>query len=60
MGFPGGPVVENPAVNARDMGLIPDRETKIPHATGQLSPRDLEPELCNKRRHCNGKPEHCN
>ena len=46
MGFPGGPVVENPAVNARDMGLIPDRETKIPHATGQLSPRDLEPELC--------------
>ena len=48
MGFPGTPVVENPAVNAGDMGLIPGRETKTPHVTGQLSPRDLEPELCNK------------
>ena len=38
MGFPGGPVVENPAVNARDMGLIPDQETKIPRAAEQPSP----------------------
>ena len=36
--FPGGPVVENPPSNAGDMGSIPRRGTKIPHATGQLSP----------------------
>ena len=35
--FCGGPVVKNPPANAGDMGLIPDRETKIPPAKGQLS-----------------------
>ena len=37
--FPGGPVVKNPPSNAGDVGLIPGQGTKIPHATGQLSPR---------------------
>ena len=37
--FPSGPVVKNPPSNAGDAGLIPGRETKIPHAVGQLSPR---------------------
>ena len=35
--FPGGPVVENPPSNAGDVGSIPGRGTKIPHAVGQLS-----------------------
>ena len=34
--FPGGPMVKNPPSNALDMGSIPG--TKIPHASGQLSP----------------------
>ena len=37
--FPGGPVVKNLPSDAGDTGLIPGRGTKIPHATGQLSPR---------------------
>ena len=37
--FPGGPVVKNPPYNAGDTGSIPGQGTKIPHATGQLSPR---------------------
>ena len=36
--FPGGPVVKNPPSNAGDTSLIPGRGTRIPHATGQLSP----------------------
>ena len=35
--FPGGPVVKNPPSSARDMGSIPGRGTKIPHAIKQLS-----------------------
>ena len=35
--FPGGPVVKNQPSNAGDMGSIPGRGIKIPHATGQLS-----------------------
>ena len=37
--FPGGLLVKKPLCNAGDMGLIPGRGTKIPHATEQLSPR---------------------
>ena len=36
--LPGGPVVKNPPSNAGDVGSIPGRGTKIPHAVGQLSP----------------------
>lgn len=36
--FPGAPVVKNLLPNAGNMGLIPNWETKIPHAKGQLSP----------------------
>ena len=35
--FPGGPVVKNLPSNAGDVGLIPGQETKISHASGQLS-----------------------
>ena len=37
--FPDGPVVKNPPSNAGDVGSIPGQGTKIPHASGQLSPR---------------------
>ena len=43
--FPGCPVVKNPPSNAGDMGSIPGGGTKIPHATGQLSPRTTTTEL---------------
>ena len=32
-------MVKNPPSNARDVGSIPGQAAKIPHATGQLSPR---------------------
>ena len=34
--FPGGPGVKNLPSNAGDVGLIPGRGTKIPHAVEQL------------------------
>ena len=37
-------MVKNPPSNAGNVGLIPGRGNKIPHAAGQLSPRDLKPE----------------
>ena len=40
--FPGSPVVENLPSSAGDSGSISGRETKITHATGQLS---LPPQL---------------
>ena len=42
--FPGGPVVNNPACNLGDVGLIPGWGTKIPHACG-----------ATKHMHCNEK-----
>ena len=36
--FPDGPVVKNLPSNARGVGSIPHEGTKIPYATGQLSP----------------------
>ena len=36
--FPGGPVVKNLPSNAGNTGSIPGQGTKIPHATGKLSP----------------------
>ena len=35
---PGGPVVKNPPADTGDPRSIPGLGTKIPHATGQLSP----------------------
>ena len=35
--FPGGPMVKNPPANAGDVGSIPGRGTRIPHAVGQPS-----------------------
>ena len=34
----GIPVVKNLPCNAEDMGLVPGRRTKVPHATKKLSP----------------------
>ena len=39
--FPGGPLVKTSPSSARGAGLIPDQRTKIPRATGQLTPRDV-------------------
>ena len=36
-GPPGGPAAESPPSSAGDVGLIPGRRTKTPHAVGQLS-----------------------
>ena len=38
-------MVNNLPSNAGDAGSIPGQETKIPHATGQLSPRVTTTEL---------------
>ena len=35
--IPGGPAVKNPPSNAGNVGLIPGKGIKIPHAMGQLS-----------------------
>ena len=43
--FPGGPVVKNLPSSAGDVDSIPGQGTKIPHATGQLSPRATSTEL---------------
>ena len=47
--FPGGAVVKNPPSNAGDTGSIPGWGIKIPHATGQLSPRAATTELAPQR-----------
>ena len=43
--YPGGPVVKKPPSNAGDVGSIPGRRTKIPHATGQQNPSTTTTEL---------------
>ena len=45
--FSGGPVIKNPSCNTEDTGSFPGQETKIPHASGQLSP------------HAPGESMHC-
>ena len=71
LGFPGGPVVKNPPCNARDAGSIPYLEkshmplgpwatTTEPRKHSLWSPCALERVLCNKRGHCNEKPERSN
>ena len=49
--FPSGPVVKNWPYNVGDAGSTPGQGTKIPHATGQLSPHATTTELAclNKR-----------
>ena len=46
-------MVENPSSNAGDTGSIPGWETKIPYATGQLSPHatTAEPVHLNETAH---------
>ena len=75
-GFPGGSVVNKPIANAGDAGSIPapgrsymlwSNKAHVPQplslCSGAQEPQllcTLEPELCNKRRHCNEKPVHHN
>lgn len=40
---------KNLSSNTGDMGLIPSRGTKIPHAFGQLSPFTTTPEPAGSR-----------
>ena len=47
----GGPVVKNPPSNAGDLGSIPGRGTKIPHAAGQLSPCNATTEPAHSEAH---------
>ena len=51
--FPGGLVVRNPPSSAGNVGSIPGRGTRIPHAEEQLSPQTAitEPTHCNERQH---------
>ena len=46
--FLGGPVIKSLPCNAGEVGLIPDQETKIPHAKKQLSAHVVtaEPVCC--------------
>ena len=75
-GFPGGSVVNKPIANAGDAGSIPapgrsyvlwSNKAHVPQplslCSGAQEPQllcTLEPELCNKRHHCNEKPVHHN
>ena len=56
--FPGGPAVESPPSNAGDVGSIPGQGTKVPHASGQLSPcsRAHAPQLESPRAATREKP----
>ena len=69
--FPGGPVVKNPPVNAEETRVW-SLVWEDPTCQGGTKPMHgnhwawqpqrwkptLEPVLCNKRSHCNEKPEH--
>ena len=47
--FPGGPVVKSPPSNAGDAGVIPGWGTRIPHASGLLSPGATTTDACAPR-----------
>ena len=50
---------KNPPSNARDLGSIPERGTKIPHATGQLNPCAATTEHVSSRAPaCEHAPQH--
>ena len=55
-------MAKNLPSHARDLGLIPDRGTKIPHAMGQLSPctTGREKPTRHKERFCKQDPVCCN
>ena len=46
--FPGGPVIKTSPFNAEDMGSIPDRGTKIPHALRPKNQNIRQKQYCNK------------
>ena len=50
LGLPGGSVVKDLPSGAGDMGSTPGRETKIPHALGQLSPSATTREVYTPKR----------
>ena len=45
--FPGGPMVKNLPATAGNVGLIPCQGTKIPRASGQLSPLAVSKIQCS-------------
>ena len=45
-----GPMVNNPASNTGDVGLIPARGTKTPHVAEQLSPPTTREYVCRSKR----------
>ena len=46
---PGGPLVKNLASSARDKGLIPGGEAKIPHVMEQISLHTATKSLCSQK-----------
>ena len=60
-GFPDGPVVKNLPCNAEVTGSISGRGTKIPHASGQLSPSppQAEKHKQTKAARCKEDPAGC-
>ena len=62
--FSDAAVTKNPSANSGDTGLIPGPEGfHIPrsnkaHGSQLLSPRALQPVLCDKRSHYSEKPKH--
>ena len=42
-------MVKNLSCNVEDMGSVPGRGTKIPHASGQLGPSTTDPKWDNER-----------
>ena len=51
--FPNGPMVKNPPSSVGNVGSIPGLGTKIPYASGQLSPREATTESeCRTKTRC--------
>ena len=46
--FPDSPVIKTSPFNAEDMGSIPDRGTKIPHALRPKNQNIRQKQYCNK------------
>lgn len=59
--LPSGPGVKNPPFNAKDVGLIPRRGSKIPHASGQGGPHitAAKPQCHNWREACAATKTRC-
>ena len=54
--FPGDPTIKNLSSSAGDEGSIPGQGTKIPYATGQLSPLTKSTEPTREAMHPSERP----